>query len=205
MDKIKVLLVDDHVLFRAGMRRLLAFYDDIEVAGEAGSGEEALDSLTKSEPDVILMDVNMPGEGGVAATATIRAAYSHCRVILLSGHRKFAAAGLRAGASGYVLKVANEEEIIGAIRMVYGGGVYLQPEIQPLVVGVLQSQSTINLSEREVDVLRLVAQGISNRAIGARLKISEDRVKQHISLILEKLRAHDRAHAVAIAVREGIV
>lgn len=147
----------------------------------------------------------MPGDGGVAATVAIRAYCPPCRVLILTGHRHYVVAGLEGGASGYVLKEADEDVIVDAIRTVHQGGVYLQSAIQPLVVEALQAHGAKNLSEREVGVLRCIAQGASNREIGERLKISEDRVKQHIKIILQTLQAKDRTHAVAIAIREGII
>jgi DNA-binding NarL/FixJ family response regulator len=203
--KIKVLLVDDHALFRCGMGRLLSLYDDLEVIGEAGTGEEALQTAAEAVPDVILMDIDMPGEGGISATAAIHAHYPHCRVLLLTGHRRYAVAGLQAGARGYVLKEADEDVIVNAIRTVHKGGVYLQPEIQPAVVGGLQQSGTASVTEREAAILRLIADGAGNRQIGDALGLSEHRVKQHISAILDKLGANDRAHAVAIAIRQGLM
>jgi DNA-binding NarL/FixJ family response regulator len=203
--KIKVLLVDDHALFRSGMRRLLSLYADLEVIGEASNGEEALRTAAEAIPDVILMDIDMPGEGGVSATAAIRAHCPHCRVLLLTGHRRYVVAGLQAGASGYVLKETDEEVIVDAIRTVHKGGVYLQPEIQPAVVGGLQQSGTLSLTEREAAIMRLIAEGAGNREIGEALGLSEHRVKQHISTILDKLGANDRAHAVAIAIRQGLM
>ena len=203
--KIKVLLVDDHALFRCGVRRLLSLYDDLEVIGEVGNGEEAIRSAAEAAPDVILMDIDMPGEGGVSATAAIRVQSPKCRVLLLSGHRRYAVAGLQAGASGYVLKEADEDVIVDAIRTVDKGGVYLQSEIQAAVVGGLQQSGTVSFTERETAIMRLIADGAGNREIGEALGLSEHRVKQHISAILEKLGANDRAHAVAIAIRQGLL
>lgn len=205
MKTIKVLLVDDHALFRSGMRWLLSLYDDIAVVGEAGNGEDALDQIATTTPDVILMDVDLPGAGGVATTARIRAAYPHCHVLLLSGYQRYAAAGLQAGARGYVLKHADEDEIATAIRTVSQGGVYLQPEIQAMMVEMVANGTRLPFSERETAILRLVAQGQGNREIGDVLGLSERRVKQHMTSILERLDAHDRAHAVAIAMQQGLI
>lgn len=203
--KITVLLVDDHALFRCGMRRLLGLYADLEIIGEAGTGEEALRTAADARPDVVLMDIDMPGTGGVSATSSIRAHCPDCRVLFLTGHQRYAVAGLRAGASGYVLKDAEEDMIVDAIRTIHKGGVYLQPEIQPVVVGGLQPCGAISLTEREATILRLIADGEGNRAIGDTVGLSEHRVKQHISAIFDKLGANDRAHAVAIAIRQGLM
>jgi len=203
--KIKVLLVDDHALFRVGMRRLLSFYDDFEVIGEAGDGEEAIHTAAEAVPDVILMDIDMPGGGGVSATTSIRTQCPNCRILLLTGHRRYVVTGLQAGASGYVLKEADEQVIVDAIRTVHKGGVYLQPEIQPAVVGGLQQSRAVPLTEREEAIMRLIADGAGNREIGETLGLSEHRIKQHISTILDKLGANDRAHAVAIALRQGLM
>ncbi|MFL5806517.1 MAG: response regulator [Roseiflexaceae bacterium] len=204
-DKIKVLLVDDHVVFRRGMQRLLRCYDDFEVVGEAGTGEEALRVVVDAVPDVVLMDIDMPGEGGIAATAAIRAHSRRCRVVLLTGYRHYVAVGFQAGASGYVLKQADEDVLVEAIHVVYSGGVYLQPELQDEAVEGLQHGTAAALSEREIAILRLVAQGASNRAIGSALGLSEVRIKQQLSTILDKLGAQDRAHAVALSIRRGLV
>ncbi len=205
MSATKVLLVDDHALFRSGMRRLLDFYDDFEVVGEAGSAEDAFNLLADTTPDVILMDIDMPGIGGVAATDTIRSLYPNCRVLLLTGYQRYAVAGIQAGASGYILKDADEAIVIDAIRAVAAGGVYLQPEIQLAVAGALQQSTPVSLSEREVAIIRLVADGASNREIGVQLGLSEPRIKQHIADIFAKLGANDRAHAVALAIRSGLL
>ena len=205
MKIITVLLVDDHALFRSGMRWLLSLYDDFAVVGEAGTGEDALGQIAATSPDVVLMDVDLPGAGGVATTAHIRAAYPHCRVLLLSGYQRYAAAGLQAGARGYVLKHAEESEIAAAIRTIYQGGVYLQPEIQTLMVEMVSSGARHPFSEREIAILRLVAKGAGNREIGDALGLSERRVKQHISDLLDRLDANDRAHAVAIAMQQGLI
>lgn len=205
MSHIKVLIVDDHALFRSGIRRLLSLSQDFEVVGEACSGEDAIELIAASTPDVVLMDVDMPGIGGVPATDTIHSLYPHCRVILLTGHRRYIVAGIQAGASGYVLKDADEEVVLDAIRTVYAGGVYLQPEVQVTIVGTFQHSTPVPLSEREVAIVRLMADGVSNREIGTRLGLSEPRIKQHINDIFDKLGANDRAHAVAIAIRSGLL
>jgi DNA-binding NarL/FixJ family response regulator len=205
MSKIKILLVDDHRLFRSGMRQLLSLFEDFVVVGEAGSGEEALAVLKSVVPDVILMDVDMPGDGGLLATTRIRAAFPSCRILLLSGYARYAVAGMQAGASGYVLKVAEDVEIAEAIHTVHQGGVYLQAGIQPVLIDVLQHGLAVQLSEREIAILRLVAMGASNQEIGEQLGLGERRVKQHISALLERLGANDRAHAVALAIRQGLL
>lgn len=202
--KIKVLLVDDHALFRRGMRLLFNTCDDLEVIGEAESGEEALQFVMSAKPDIVLMDVDMPGDGGVATTAAIRAT-TQSRVLILTGHRRYVAASIRAGANGYVLKGANDEELIDAIRAIHCSGFYLQAEIVSAVVKILQQEMPVSLTEREIAVLRFAAVGAENKEIGKKLSITEHRVKQHMSDILRKLGANDRTHAVAIALREGLI
>lgn len=205
MHTIKVLLVDDHALFRSGMRRLLGSFEDLEVVGEAGSGEDVLALLHTVAPDVILMDVDMPGCGGVAATRRIRAAYPNCRILFLTGYRRYATVGLQAGAHGYVLKHAQEDMIAEAIRRVDRGGVYLQPEIQAAVVDGLRGSTAAQLSEAQLAILRRLAEGQATREIAEGLGLSEHRVKQHIRAILDQLGAQDRTHAVAIALRAGLI
>jgi two-component system NarL family response regulator len=187
------------------MRRLLSLYADLAVIGEASTGEEALHMMAEATPDVILMDIDMPGAGGVAATTAIRAHYPNCRVILLTGHVRYVVAGLKAGASGYVLKESDEDVIVAAIRSAHQGRVYLPPEIHGAVVGGLQHAASVALTDRETTILRRIADGAGSRQIGEALGLSEHRIKQHISMVLDKLGAHDRAHAVAIAIRQGLL
>jgi DNA-binding NarL/FixJ family response regulator len=161
--------------------------------------------LESVAPDVILMDVDMPGCGGVAAASCIRASYPSCRILFLTGYQRYATVGLQAGAHGYVLKQAGEDTIAEAIRTVDQGGVYLQPEIQAVVVDGLQHGTAAQLSEPQIAIMRMLADGSATRDIGEALGLSEHRVKQQIRAILDQLGAHDRAHAVAIALRTGLI
>lgn len=203
MNKIKVLLVDDQKLFRSGLCRTLETYSDFEVVGEAGTGEEAVEVAAATLPNVILMDVDMPGCGGIKATKTILAAQPECRVLLLTGHKHYVTAGIQAGASGYLLKETDEDETAAAIRTTYENGAFLQPKIQASVMDALRQAET--LPERDLQILRLVAVGTSNREIGDTLGFTESSVKQHINAIREKLGAKDRTHAAIIAQKRGLI
>lgn len=207
MTKIRVLLVDDQALFREGLRTLLSVWDDIEVVGEAANGEEAVTAVAQLKPDVILMDLRMPVLDGVAATRRICAQNPDCRVIVLTtfDDDEHIFDGLRAGAAGYLLKDVPSAKLVEAIRTTARGESFLQPSVAAKVVAEFSrlSQSPITspqslvepLSERELEVLKLVADGRSNKEIAATLFIAEGTVKNHITNILGKLGVRDRTQA----------
>ncbi|TVL90700.1 response regulator transcription factor [Streptomyces sp. SAJ15] len=209
-DTIRVLLVDDHQVVRRGLRTFLEVQDDIEVVGEASDGDEGVAAAEELRPDVILMDVKMPGTDGIEALRRLREAGSRARVLIVTSftEQRTVVPALRAGAAGYVYKDVDPEALAGAIRSVHAGHVLLQPE----VAGALLSQEEANgghgrgntLTEREREVLALIADGRSNREIARALVLSEKTVKTHVSNILMKLDLADRTQAALWAVRHGI-
>jgi DNA-binding NarL/FixJ family response regulator len=216
---IRVLLVDDQALFREGLHTLLSLHDEIEIAGEAANGEEALAAAVSLKPDVILMDLRMPVLDGVAATRQLKAIQPESRVIILTtfDDDEYVFEGLRAGAIGYLLKDVPSEKLVEAIRAAARGEGFLQPSIAAKVVAEfsrLVSQAGLPsspeqlvepLSERELEILRLVATGDSNKEIAARLFITEGTVKNHVTNILGKLGVRDRTQAALRAKELGLI
>ncbi|MFF6876209.1 MULTISPECIES: response regulator [unclassified Streptomyces] len=209
-DVIKVLLVDDHQVVRRGLRTFLEVQDDIEVVGEAADGAEGVDRAEELKPDVILMDVKMPGLDGVDALRRLRELANPARVLVVTSftEQRTVVPALRAGAAGYVYKDVDPDALAGAIRSVHAGHILLQPE----VAGALLAQEESNagtgragsLTEREREVLGLIADGRSNREIARALVLSEKTVKTHVSNILMKLDLADRTQAALWAVRHGV-
>ena len=201
---IRLLLVDDHAIVRLGLRALLAAFPDLEIVAEAEDAASALTEWRKHKPDVTLMDVRLPGESGVAALALIRAEFPAARVLMLTTYDQeediYRAA--KAGAAGYLLKDVKPADLAEAIRAVRAGGDWFPPAI----ARKLQERSvTPTLSPRELEVLALVAKGLSNREIARILEISEHTIKIHVRHLLEKIGASDRTEAVAEALRRGLV
>ncbi|GHE45657.1 response regulator transcription factor [Streptomyces thermocarboxydus] len=209
-DTIKVLLVDDHQVVRRGLRTFLEVQDDIEVVGEAADGAEGVALADELQPDVILMDVKMPGMDGVEALRKLRELDHRARVLVVTSftEQRTVIPALRAGAAGYVYKDIDPDALAGAIRSVHAGHVLLQPE----VAGALLSQEeggtgagrAGSLTEREREVLGLIADGRANREIARALVLSEKTVKTHVSNILMKLDLADRTQAALWAVRHGL-
>ncbi|WP_326577169.1 response regulator transcription factor [Actinacidiphila glaucinigra] len=207
---IRVLLVDDHQVVRRGLRTFLEVQPDIEVVGEAGDGEEGVDRAGELAPDVILMDVRMPGVDGIEALRRLRDNGSKARVLVVTSftEQRTVVPALRAGAAGYVYKDVDPDALAGAIRSVHAGHVLLQPEVADALLS--QEESTPGqgrggtLTDREREVLSLIAEGRSNREIARALVLSEKTVKTHVSNILMKLDLSDRTQAALWAVRHGI-
>jgi len=201
---IRVLVVDDHPLLRQGVTAVLQDEPDVEVVAEAASGREAVAAFEKHRPDVTLMDLQMPDVSGVDAIAEIRSRFPSARIVALTTYKGDVSAlrALRAGAVGYLLKSQVLTELVEAIRVVHGGGRRIPPEVSAELTSHLGEDA---LSEREIQVLRLVAQGNSNKRVAAELGITEDTIKAHMSSIISKLGANDRTHAVTIALRRGIL
>ncbi|OEJ29731.1 DNA-binding response regulator [Streptomyces agglomeratus] len=207
---MRVLLVDDHQVVRRGLRTFLEVQDDIEVVGEAGDGAEGVARAEELRPDVVLMDIKMPGTDGIDALRKLRDLDNPAKVLIVTSftEQRTVVPALRAGASGYVYKDVDPDALAGAIRSVHAGHVLLQPE----VAGALLSQEEGNggtgrgstLTEREREVLTLIADGRSNREIARALVLSEKTVKTHVSNILMKLDLSDRTQAALWAVRHGI-
>ncbi|WP_318207068.1 MULTISPECIES: response regulator transcription factor [unclassified Streptomyces] len=208
--QIRVLLVDDHQVVRRGLRTFLEVQDDIEVVGEASDGAEGVARAEELRPDVVLMDVKMPGTDGIEALKRLRELDNPARVLIVTSftEQRTVVPALRAGASGYVYKDIDPDALAGAIRSVHAGHILLQPE----VAGALLAQDDSHggtgrgstLTEREREVLGLIADGRSNREIARALVLSEKTVKTHVSNILMKLDLADRTQAALWAVRHGL-
>jgi two-component system NarL family response regulator len=202
--RIRVLIAEDHSLVRRGLAAIINMEDDVTVVGEAGDGEEAIAAWRRLRPDVVLMDLRMPKLEGVEAIKRIRAEDPKAGIIVLTtfDHDEDIYAGLRAGAKAYLLKDVQPEELLGCIRAVHSGQAYLQPKVAAKLVQRVQEQQ---LTEREEQILKLLAEGKSNRAIGQSLHISESTVKSHLKSLFVKLDATSRAEAIALAARRGLV
>ena len=205
--RVGVLIVDDHPVVRTGLRGMLEGRPEFEVLGEAENGEEAVEMAGRLAPDVVLMDLRMPGIDGVEATARIRKALPRINVLVLTTSDSGAdiLRAVEAGATGYVLKDAPREELYGAIRAAALGKPLLAPDVAAHLVERVRWPSEEGLSGREVEVLELVARGKSNREIAGALWISEATVKSHLLHVYDKLGAADRASAVAAAMQRGIL
>jgi DNA-binding NarL/FixJ family response regulator len=201
---IRVLIVDDHPLLRQGVAAVLAGQGNVEVVAEAANGREAVEAFAKHRPDVTLMDLQMPEMNGIDAIAEIRSRFPEARIVVLTTYKGDVSAlrALRAGAVGYLLKGQLRTELLETIRTVHAGGHRIPPEIAAELAAHLGEDS---LSEREIQVLRSVAQGNSNKRVAAELGITEETVKAHMKSITSKLNANDRTHAVTIALRRGIL
>lgn len=203
---IRVLVADDHPVVRAGIAALVGAAPDIEVVGTASTGAEAVSRAIELEPDVVLMDLRMPELTGDEATARILAERPSVRVIVLTTYESDDAilAAIEAGASGYLLKAAPEEEVVAGIRAVASGGMALAPSIAAALVNRVRRPAIV-LSPREREVLRLVAEGLSNPEIGRRLYVGEATVKTHLMHVFEKLEVSDRTRAVIRAMELGLL
>ena len=212
--KIKVLIVDDHQVVRQGLRTFLELQDDILVVGEAGDGQVAVEMTRQFNPDVILMDLVMPRLDGIDATRQVKSLGGPTKVIALTSFAEddkvFPA--IQAGASSYLLKDVSPDDLVSAVRAAYRGEARLHPDIARKLMEQVAHQTTQlnepykeDLTDRELEVIRLVADGLSNQEIAARLTISEKTVKTHISNILGKLALSDRTQLAIYAIRHGLV
>jgi NarL family two-component system response regulator LiaR len=213
MDKVGILIVDDHTLFRTGIRKMLEAEADMRVVGEAATGREALEQARQLVPDVILMDVKMPDLDGIEATRRLCREMPHVGVIFCTMFEddEFVFAGLQAGGRGYILKDADPDTVLRAIRAVANGESLLGPTIAEKVMrqfSALPGKQTPvfdDLTPRELEVLTLIAEGLGNREIAQELVISEKTVKNHINNIFSKLHVNDRSQAILYAIRKGLV
>jgi two-component system, NarL family, response regulator LiaR len=209
---IRVLIADDHAVVREGLRAFLALQEDVEVVAEAADGEEAVSAVERLTPDVALVDLVMPRVDGIEAIRRMRASTPATRVIVLTSfvdEDKMLPA-VRAGAAGYLLKDVQPQELVGAIRTVHGGGTLLHPTVVEELVREVSREDARTpadnpLTEREREVLALIARGRANKAIAFELGVAEKTVKTHVSNILAKLNLTDRTQAALYAVREGLV
>jgi DNA-binding NarL/FixJ family response regulator len=211
-EQIRIFIADDHPVVREGLTAMISGEDDFEVVGEATNGLEAVDKSLKIKPDVVLMDLRMPGLDGVEAIRQIAATDPSIKFIILTtfSDDEGIFRGIEVGARAYLLKDAPREELFKAIRAVYKGESLIQPVVASKVLDRFaelsrQSQSPETLTEREVEVLNLVAKGSANKEIAASLNISNSTVKTHIASIFQKLGANDRTEAVTQAIRKGII
>jgi len=209
LQSLRVMVVDDHALFRRGLIGLLADLPEFEVVGEAGSGQEALDLLREIEVDLLILDVNMPGMDGLATLEAIRKERRLIKVVMLtiSQHEADLLTAIRSGADGYLLKNTELEDLRKILLRVAGGEGVLSPEVTPTVFKALvrSVQEAPLLSERELDVLDCLSKGLTTQKIGAALFISENTVKTHVRHILEKLEAANRSEAISKALQMGIL
>jgi DNA-binding NarL/FixJ family response regulator len=215
MAKIRVLVADDHAIVREGVRMILAKEPDIEVVGEAGDGQEALDLVERLRPQVVIMDISMPGVGGIEATQRLKATHPQVQVLALTMHEdeSYVFQLLRAGAAGYVLKRAAAQDLVQAVRAAARGEAFLYPSVARRVVEDYlkrveageERERYDGLTAREKEILTLIAQGLSNQQIAEKLFISIKTVQTHRAHILEKLGLHDRTELVRYAIRKGLI
>ena len=204
MKTIKVLIVDDHAVLRAGLRTLLNLQPDIEVVAEAADGLEAVEKVTRFRPEVVLMDISLPGRDGLEVTKDLKKTHPGVKVLILTMHedRRYLHSALKAGASGYVVKRAADTELIDAIRAVYRGDVFLHPSVARIVVDEYLEQG---LSEREREVLRLIAEGRTYKEMAELLALSVKTIESYRERIKEKLGLNTRAELVRYALERGLL
>ncbi len=215
MARTKVLIADDHAIVREGVRMILAKEPDIEVVGEAEDGRQALDLVDQRRPNVVIMDLSMPGMGGIEATKKVKEQHPDVNVLALTMHEdeSYVFQLLRAGASGYVLKRAAAQDLVQAVRAAAKGEAFLYPSVARKVVEDYlkrveageERERYDGLTEREREILTLIAQGLSNQHIAEKLYISIKTVQTHRAHILEKLGLHDRTELVRYAIRKGLI
>ena len=201
---IRILIADDHLIFRMGLRSLLSGEPDIVVVGEATTGTQTIEKFKEVTPDVMLLDLRMPDGGGMSALTAIRQAQPDAKILVLSsyGTEEEVYQALQAGAAGYVLKDADRDELLVAIHEVHGGKRWIQSSVQSLVA---QRANRPELTPRELAVLRLIVSGLTNREIASVLGNSENTIRNHTISIFSKLYVSDRAEAVGAALQRGII
>lgn len=214
MSKIRILIADDHALVRDGIRALLSLCDDLEVVGEAGDGREAIAAAHALEPDVILMDIAMPGLGGLEATLAIRRENPRAKILVLTQYedREYVTRFLKSGAAGYVLKKAAGSELASAVRAVHRGGLVLDPALAREVLSPTSPPPAgtgedlyASLTDREKQVLKLVAEGNSNKEVAQVLGISVKTAMSHRERVMQKLDVHNRTDLVKFALKRGVI
>src|SRR5574341_2566498 len=217
MERIKVLIADDHRVVREGLSAILKTKDEIEVVGEAKDGQEAVEKARALLPDVILMDVSMPRMGGVEATRIIKREFPHIGIVALTMYeeQQYIFDLVRAGATGYLLKYSESSQIVASIRAIYRGESLIHPSVASKILaefsllaqrkGKKPSWVEHDLTDREITVLRLVADGKTNKEIANSLDLSEKTVKNHVRNIFHKLQVYDRTQAAILAIRKGLI
>jgi two-component system response regulator NreC len=213
--KMRILLADDHTILRAGLKMMLNAQPDMEVVGEAQDGRQSIYEAQRLHPDIILMDITMPDMNGIEATRQIKKLLPEAKVLMLTMHEndEYVFQALRAGASGYLLKEAADTDLIRALHVVYSGQFYLSPIAQSVMVGDYlqrvrsgeEKDSYSSLTEREREILKLVAEGYTNNQIAERLVISPKTVDTHRTHVMDKLNLHSRAELVKYAMRRGLL
>ena len=210
---MKIIICDDQAVVRDGLEMLLTLEKDIQVLGTAQDGDEAVELVSRHQPDLVLMDLKMPGMNGIEATRQIRAKFPEVKVLVLTTYDddEWVFDAIRAGASGYLLKDTPREEVVKAIRGTVEGKSFVDPAVAGKLMGQVASNQTQpsnlltdKLTERETDVLRLLAKGLSNAEIAGQLHLSEGTVRNHVSAILDKLGVSDRTQAAVIAIQHGL-
>ncbi len=214
MNKVRVLIADDHAMVRQGLKTIIELEDDMFVVAQASNGEEAINLARKERPDVILMDINMPGTNGIQAIKTLKEEDSNYKIIVLTLHqdREYLFKTLQMGCEGYVIKDAESSVLIEAIRSVYKNQTYIQPnmtgelvkELNRVTLSDKERHFANNLTNREIEVLLLITEGMINKEIAHKLYISEKTVKNHISNIFKKLEVNDRTQAAIYALKHNI-
>lgn len=213
MNPIRVLIVDDHLVVRRGLRSMLADAGDVEIVGGASNSREAIEQTANLRPDVLLLDIRMPGMNGLRLLRCLKERFPDIRVVILTNYddEQFLLEAFRAGAFGYLLKNVSREDLLEALRTTHQGKRMLSPELMDSVlkqfaeIGHRQAMDQFGLSDKEIDLLRLVAEGATNRQIAEHLYWSETTVKRKLSDVFQKIDVRDRAQAVAVAMRHGLI
>lgn len=213
MDKIKILIADDHSMVREGLKQLIELEDDIEVIDQAGNGEDAINKILKSNPDVVLLDINMPKMNGLEVLKYLNNKNIETKVLVLTIHNEveYLYKAFEIGVQGYVLKDSESDVLIKAIRTIYDGESYIQPNMASLLFKRInntnEEKETVftKLTKREIEVLKLITDGMLNKEIAHKLCISEKTVKNHVSNIFKKINVSDRTQAAVYAIKNNIV